>query len=82
MNTDKIEADSSYISFKDHDLVKARGHGSIITVASSTKNDWRFKATSFKFDNTELIDNVTEFDISLALNGFGFPEKEYMTVAR
>ena len=58
MNTEKTEEDGSFISFKDHDLVKARGHGSIISVASSTKNDWRFKATSYKFDDTELIDNV------------------------
>lgn len=72
----------SYLSFDDHDLTKARGHGSIITVSSSTPNDWRFKASSFKFADSELIEGSSQIDISLALNGFGLPEDEYMTVAR
>jgi hypothetical protein len=72
----------SYLSFKDHDLIKSRGHGSLITVTSSSPNDWRFKASSFKFADMELIDTTGLIDISLAINGIGFPETEYMTVAR
>ncbi len=46
-------------------------------------NEWRFKPFSFKFSDIELVSaTATLLDVSMGLNGIGFPESEYMMVAR
>ena len=46
-------------------------------------NEWRFKPSSYKFSDIELVSTTaTLLDVSMGLNGIGFPEAEYMVVAR
>jgi len=50
---------------------------------TTASNDWRFEATSFSFSDTELVtSDIKLVDISMGISGFGFPEDEYMIVAR
>ena len=70
---------SSVLTF---DTSNEKGTGGKVTLQSSDSNEWRFKASSFKFFETELVGDVELVDISLGVSGLGFPETEYMTVAK
>lgn len=60
-----------------------RGTGDILTLTNEAINDddWFFTASSFKFQDTQLLQNgYNQVTFSLALPGIGFPESVYQSV--
>lgn len=73
---------SSVLSFNNKSLLPERAKGDKV-ILKSENNQLKFKADSFKFGDLELCEIAQKtIEFSLGISGFGFPEDDYMKVAK
>jgi hypothetical protein len=72
---------NSFISWHDQSFMKERVTGTIAILSSDLK-DWIFTTSSFMLNDTELVGNTNKVEVSMAINGLGLPDNEYLVVAR
>lgn len=65
-----------------HGTQSHRSSGRKFSLKSPDGHDWRFRIDGFTVLDSEILDGTEYVDLSMAINGIGLPEHEYLSLVR